>query len=93
MSLWTRRPTVIGGTTEPNDWTVIYAQTWMVGRVYAEWTSWLGHHWRWFNWTDGGAPKGMAPTLEEAQQAVRAAVVIRGGVPVVSGDLELYRVR
>lgn len=70
---------------------MIYAGAWQVGRVQTDYSRLCGHFWRWSTWTYK-ARSGTVPTLEEAQEAVKAAVVIRGGVPVFGASEDSYRV-
>lgn len=69
---WTRKPTVIGGRTEPDDWTV-YRDDIGLGRVLRSPLMSGVPEFTWASWTD--PPQlGYADSLAEALEACRADI-------------------
>jgi hypothetical protein len=69
--IWTRIPTVIGGSVAPDDWTVLRAG-YTVGRVSFQPRHQHGDpHWLWAVWTHPASSHGYAETLEEGLEEVR----------------------
>ncbi len=70
---FTRRPTVIGGQTRPDDWAIYYNGGRAIGRIN-HYNNGPNSYWQWNIWTNPGA-SGTADSLEGAQDALKAAVM------------------
>ena len=72
MTTWSRRPTLIGGRTAPDDWSVLRDGV-AVGRVHPRPYMVDGPKLTWSTWTLP-SQSGSAETLEDALEAIRQAV-------------------
>lgn len=73
--MWTRKLTVIGGQTAPNDWAILRNRQ-VVGRVYMGALQHGELHW---HWSTSVYPSdwGRTKTMEEALDRLRAAIRAR----------------
>jgi len=86
--MWTRRLTIIGGRTEPDDYTILRNGQ-AVGRVHRSPATGV-QAFAWFTWTRPAA-RGYADTLEDALHMVREAIRSRWPddlprVPLAAGE-------
>lgn len=73
--MWTRKRTVIGGQTAPDDWAV-FRRGQAVGRVYRGNHPHIDAQWRWATRTYP-CDSGRALTLDQALDQMRAAIRAR----------------
>jgi hypothetical protein len=77
--MWTRKLAVIGGTTDPDDWSILWDGK-PVGRVfYDPRSSMSDEDWCWG--VNGHAIHGRTCTMEEALARLRYAVLDLHGAP------------
>ena len=77
VPMWTRKRTVIAGDVLEDDW-IIMRNGEDVGRISLDEFPYNGaQHWQWASWVHP-ATHGRVDTLEEAQDAVRRAVLGAG---------------
>jgi hypothetical protein len=73
--MWTRRLTVIGGQTDPDDW-IVRRDGRDVGRVIRGRNHPAETPWSWCSWpAKGWSRHGYVTTMDEALEAVRRAVI------------------
>ena len=90
MSLWTRIRARSNLPYDREDWIVVYAGRWRVARITFQHAPHGEDYWSWGTQTHP-AQHGSVASIEEAQNLVKAAVVIGAdGVPVFPGPPDLY---